>query len=73
MAPADREGLSASATFIGWTTQPSSEAGMNGGYAAITSTALADLKNKGAFYPVGSVITGVQRLRVEHHDGIRRQ
>ena len=58
-APAVREGLSASATFIGWTTQPSSEAGMNGGYAAITSTALADLKNKGAFYPVGSVITVV--------------
>ncbi|RDB54845.1 hypothetical protein [Senegalimassilia anaerobia] len=58
-APAAREGLSASATFIGWTTQPSSEAGMNGGYAAITSTALADLKNKGAFYPVGSVITVV--------------
>lgn len=58
-APADRGGLSASATFIGWTTQPSSEAGMNGGYAAITSTALADLKNKGAFYPVGSVITVV--------------
>lgn len=58
-APAAREGLSVSATFIGWTTQPSSEAGMNGGYAAITSTALADLKNKGAFYPVGSVITVV--------------
>lgn len=58
-APADREGLSASATFIGWTTQPSSEAGMNGGYAAITSTALADLKNKGSFYPAGSVITVV--------------
>lgn len=58
-APADRGGLSASATFIGWTTQPSSEAGMNGGYAAITSTALADLKNKGSFYPAGSVITVV--------------
>ena len=58
-APADREGLSASATFIGWTTRPSSEAGMNGGYAAITSTALADLKNKGSFYPAGSVITVV--------------
>lgn len=58
-APADREGLSASATFIGWTTQPSSEAGMNGGYAAITSTALADLKNKGSFHPAGSVITVV--------------
>ena len=57
--PADRGGLSASATFIGWTTQPSSEAGMNGGYAAITSTALADLKNKGSFYPAGSVITVV--------------
>lgn len=58
-APADRGGLSASATFIGWTTQPSSEAGMSGGYAAITSTALADLKNKGSFYPAGSVITVV--------------
>ena len=58
-APADRGGLSASATFIGWTTQPSSEDGMNGGYAAITSTALADLKNNGAFYPAGSVITVV--------------
>lgn len=58
-APADRGGLSASATFIGWTTQPSSETGMNGGYAAITSTALADLKNKGSFYPAGSVITVV--------------
>lgn len=59
VAPADRGGLSASATFIGWTTQPSSVAGMNGGYAAITSTALADLKNKGSFYPAGSVITVV--------------
>lgn len=58
-APANRGGLSASATFIGWTTQPSSEAGMNGGYAAITSTALADLKNKESFYPAGSVITVV--------------
>ena len=58
-APADRGGLSASATFIGWTTQPSSEDGMNGGYAAITSTALADLKNNGAFYPAGSMITVV--------------
>lgn len=58
-APADRGGLSASASFIGWTTQPSSEAGMNGGYAAITSTALADLKNKGAFYPAGTQITVV--------------
>lgn len=58
-APADREGLSNSATFIGWTTQPSSEDGMNGGYAAITSTALADLKNNGAFYPAGSMITVV--------------
>lgn len=57
VAPADRGALSASATFIGWTTQPSSESGMNGGYAAITSTALADLKNKGAFYPAGSAIT----------------
>ena len=59
VAPADRGGLSASATFIGWTTQPSSETKMNGGYAAITSTALADLKNKGAFYPAGTQITVV--------------
>lgn len=57
--PAGRGGLSASATFIGWTTQPSNEEGMNGGYAAITSTALANLKNKGSFYPAGSVITVV--------------
>lgn len=59
-APEDREGLSASATFIGWTTQPSNEAGMNGGYAAIKSTQLADLKSKGAFYPAGSKITVVR-------------
>lgn len=59
VVPANRGALSASATFIGWTTQPSSEAGMNGGYAAITSTALADLKNKGAFYPAGSEIAVV--------------
>lgn len=59
VAPANRGALSASATFIGWTTQPSSEAGMNGGYAAITSTALADLKNKGIFYPAGSEIAVV--------------
>lgn len=58
-APADRGNLKPTATFIGWTTQPSSEAGMNGGYAAITSTQLADLKNQGAFYPAGSVITVV--------------
>lgn len=56
-APADREGLSDSATFIGWTSQPSNEAGKNGAYAAITSTQLADLKNKGAFYPAGTEIT----------------
>lgn len=58
-APADREGLSDSATFIGWTSQPSNEAGKNGAYAAITSTQLANLKNKGAFYPAGSEITVV--------------
>lgn len=58
-APVDRGGLPGSATFIGWTTQPSNEEGMNGGYAAITSTALADLKNNGAFYPAGSMITVV--------------
>ena len=58
-APVDRGNLSDSATFIGWTTQPSNEEGMNGGYAAITSTALADLKNNGAFYPAGSMITVV--------------
>lgn len=56
-APADRGTLSASATFIGWTTQPSDEAGMNGGYAAITSTQLAELKNANAFYPAGTEIT----------------
>ncbi len=56
-APADRGTLSASATFIGWTTQPSGEAGMHGGYAAITSPKLAGLKNAGAFYPAGTEIT----------------
>lgn len=59
-APADRGGLKPTATFIGWTTQPSSEAGMNGGYAAITSNQLAELKNQGAFYPAGSKITVVR-------------
>lgn len=58
--PADRGNLKPTATFIGWTTQPSSEAGMNGGYAAITSTQLAELKNQGAFYPAGSEITVVR-------------
>lgn len=56
-APADRGTLSAGATFIGWTTQPSGEAGMHGGYAAITSPELAELKNAGAFYPAGTEIT----------------
>lgn len=56
-APADRGTLSASATFIGWTTQPSDEAGMSGAYAAITSPGLAELKNAGAFYPAGTEIT----------------
>ena len=56
-APADRGTLSASATFIGWTTQPSGEAGMHGGYAAIPSPKLAELKNAGAFYPAGTEIT----------------
>lgn len=60
VAPADRGNLKPTATFIGWTTQPSSEAGMNGGYAAITSTQLAELKNQGAFYPAGSEITVVR-------------
>ena len=59
-APEDRGGLKPTATFIGWTTQPSSEEGMNGAYAAITSTQLADLKNQGAFYPAGSEITVVR-------------
>lgn len=58
-APADRGALSSSATFIGWTTQPSGEAGMNGGYAAITSTQLAELKNANAFYPADAAITVV--------------
>jgi len=57
VAPADRGTLSASTTFIGWTTQPSGEAGMHGGYAAITSPKLAELKNAGAFYPAGAEIT----------------
>lgn len=59
-APEDREGLSATATFIGWTTQPSSEEGMNGAYAAITSDKLSELKNQGAFYPAGSEIIVVR-------------
>ena len=59
VAPVDRGNLPDSATFIGWTTQPSSEAGMNGGYAAITSTNLTELKNAGAFYPAGSEIAVV--------------
>lgn len=58
-APADRGALSPSATFIGWTTQPSGEVGMNGGYAAITSTQLAELKNANAFYPADAAITVV--------------
>ena len=58
-APVDRGNLSNSATFIGWTTQPSKEEGMNGAYAAITSTNLTELKNAGAFYPAGSEITVV--------------
>lgn len=57
--PADRDGLSGSATFIGWTTQPSNEEGMSGAYAAITSTMLTELKNAGAFYPADSEITVV--------------
>lgn len=58
-APADRGGLPPTATFIGWTTQPNADKSMNGAYAAITSDQLADLKNKGAFYPVGSEIAVV--------------
>lgn len=57
VAPADRGALSASATFIGWTTKPSGEERMHGGYAAITSPELAELKNAGAFYPAGTEIT----------------
>ena len=59
-APADRGSLSTTATFIGWTTQPNVDKSMNGAYAAITSTELADLKNQGAFYPAGSEITVVR-------------
>ncbi len=59
-APADRGNLKPTATFIGWTTQPSNEEGMNGAYAAITSTQLAELKNQKAFYPAGSEITVVR-------------
>lgn len=58
-APADRGSLSPTATFIGWTTQPSDEAEMNGAYAAITSTKLTELKNAGAFYPADSEIAVV--------------
>lgn len=58
-APADRGGLSKTATFIGWTTQPNDDKSMNGAYAAIISPQLADLKNQGAFYPAGSEITVV--------------
>ncbi len=58
-APDDRGSLAPTATFIGWTTQPNDEKSMNGAYAAITSTQLADLKNKGAFYPAGGEITVV--------------
>ena len=58
-APADRGGLSKTATFIGWTTQPNDDKSMNGAYAAITSPQLADLKNQGAFYPAGSETTVV--------------
>lgn len=56
-APVDRGALSASATFIGWTTKPSGEEGMHDGYAAITSPKLAELKNAGAFYPASTEIT----------------
>lgn len=59
-APADRGNLKPTATFIGWTTQPSSEEGMNGAYAAITSDKLSELKNQGAFYPAGSEIIVVR-------------
>lgn len=59
VAPVDRGSLSKTATFIGWTTQPNDDKSMNGAYAAITSTQLADLKNKGAFYPAGGKITVV--------------
>ena len=59
-APADRGSLSTTATFIGWTTQPNVDKSMNGAYAAITSTQLAELKNQGAFYPAGSEITVVR-------------
>ena len=59
VAPVDRGSLSASAKFIGWTTQPSDDAQMHGGYAAITSTQLADLKNANAFYPAGTEISVV--------------
>lgn len=58
-APADRGGLPPTATFIGWTTQSNADKSMNGAYAAITSDQLADLKNKGAFYPAGSEIAVV--------------
>lgn len=58
-APVDRGTLSDSATFIGWTTRPSGDAQMHGGYAGITSDVLAGLKNDGAFYPAGGQIAVV--------------
>mgnify|MGYP000559217728 FL=1 len=78
-APADRGTLSASATFIGWTTQPSGEAGMHGGYAAITSPKLAELKKRRCVLSCRHrdhcawsyrFLSGVHRLCVEHHDGV---
>ena len=58
-APADCGALSDSATFIGWTTRPSGDAEMHGGYKAIISTDLAKLKTDGVFYPAGAKVTVV--------------
>lgn len=45
------------ATLIGWTTQADLKTGVDLGYPAITSTDLADLKARGAFYELGATYT----------------
>ena len=48
---------STTATLIGWTTQADLKTGADLGYPAITSTDLADLKARGAFYELGATYT----------------
>lgn len=48
---------STTATLIGWTTQADLKTGADLGYSAITSTDLADLKARGAFYELGATYT----------------